>query len=167
MTFTGDCLPDRVQLKNATFDDNVCNVYLEKDLQIDVAQNYTGQVTIECADPKDGRQLTKATATNYQKDLNLTSANAGYLVGYKKTADGKGEYRCLSKEVGVTIERPGECHHQAEGESKDFIVKVDPKSDANLGDRHSSTFGDKNGEIEYLDEQSNVYHAHAGWRPAH
>ena len=141
--------PDRVQLKNATFDDNVCNVYLEKDLQIDVAQNYTGQVTIECADPKDGRQLTKATATNYQKDLNLTSANAGYLVGYKKTTDGK-EYRCLSKLVDVTIEGLENAVIK-EGESKDFTVKVDPKDDANLGEAFID-FGDKNSEIEYKDK---------------
>lgn len=57
--------PCRVQLNHANFDDSVCNVYLEKDRQIDVAQNYTGEVTIECADPSDGRQLTKATETNY------------------------------------------------------------------------------------------------------
>lgn len=142
--------PCRVQLKNATFDDNVCNVYLQKDRQIDVAQNYTGQVTIECADPSDGRQLTKDTETNYQKDLNLTSANAGYLVGYKKTADGKGEYRCLSKEVGVTIENLEDAIIK-EGESKDFTVKVDPKDDAKLGEAFID-FGDKNSEIEYQDK---------------
>lgn len=141
--------PCRVQLNAATFDDNVC-VYLEKDRQIDVAQNYTGQVTIECADPKDGRQLTKATETNYQKDLNLTSANAGYLVGYRKTADGKGEYRCLSKEVGVTIEGLENAAIK-EGESKNFTVKVDPKGDANLGEAIID-FGDKNSEIEYKDK---------------
>uniref|UniRef100_UPI004024EC50 hypothetical protein n=1 Tax=Faecalibacterium sp. TaxID=1971605 RepID=UPI004024EC50 len=139
--------PDRVQLKNATFDDKVCNVYLEKDLQIDVAQNYTGQVTIECKDPKDGRQLTKDTETNYQKDLNLTSANAGYLVGYRKTADGKGEYRCLSKEVGVTVSDP-------EGEVKagnpaKFTVTLAHAGSTGTG---ILTFGDKNGEIEYLDD---------------
>ena len=142
--------PCRVQLNNATFDDNVCNVYLQKNRQIDVAQNYTGQVTIECADPSDGRQLTKATKTNYQKDLNLTSANAGYLVGYKKTADGKGEYRCLSKEVGVTIEGLENADIK-EGKSKDFTVKVDPKGCANLGEAIID-FGDKNGEIEYKDK---------------
>ena len=140
--------PCRVQLKSATFDDNVCNVYLEKDRQIDVAQNYTGQVTIECKDPSDGRQLTKDTETNYQKDLNLTSANAGYLVGYK-TKGGK-EYRCLSKEVGVTIENLEDAIIK-EGESKDFIVKVDPKSDANLGEAFID-FGDKNSEIKYKDK---------------
>ena len=141
--------PCRVQLNAATFDDNVCNVYLEKDRQIDVAQNYTGQVTIECKDPSDGRQLTKATETNYQKDLNLTSANAGYLVGYRKTTDGK-EYRCLSKEVGVTIEGLENADIK-EGKSKDFTVKVDPKGCANLGEAIID-FGDKNGEIEYKDK---------------
>lgn len=140
--------PCRVQLKSATFDDNVCNVYLEEDRQIDVAQNYTGQVTIECADPSDGRQLTKDTETNYQKDLNLTSANAGYLVGYKKTTDGKREYRCLSKEVGVTIEGLEDAAIK-EGESKDFTVTLDHKGSTSTG---ILTFGDKNSEIEYKDE---------------
>ena len=143
--------PCRVQLNNATFDDNVCNVYLQKNRQIDVAQNYTGQVTIECADPSDGRQLTKATKTNYQKDLNLTSANAGYLVGYRKTADGM-EYRCLSKEVGVTISG-------LEGEIKaedtaEFTVTLTHEGSTGTG---ILTFGDKNGEIEYKDEESGEY----------
>ena len=137
--------PYRVQLKNATFDDTVCNVYLEKDLQIDVAQNYTGEVTIECKDPKDGRQLTKATETNYQKDLNLTSANAGYLVGYKKTADG--EYRCLSKTVGVTISGlKGEIKAEDPAE---FTVTLTHENSTGTG---ILTFGDKNSEIEYKDE---------------
>lgn len=139
--------PCRVQLNNANFDDNVCNVYLQKDLQIDVAQTYAGQVTIECADPSDGRQLTKATETNYQKDLNLTSANAGYLVGYRKTADGKKEYRCLSKEVGVTINGlKGEIKAEDPAE---FTVTLDHKDSTGTG---ILTFGDKNGEIEYKDE---------------
>ena len=136
--------PDRVQLNHANFDDKVCNVYLEKDLQIDVAQNYTGQVTIECEDPKDGRQLTKATKTNYQKDLNLTSANAGYLVGYK-TEDGK-EYRCLSKKVGVTVSDPeGEVKA---GDPAEFTVTLTHENSTGTG---ILTFGDKNSEIEYKD----------------
>lgn len=138
--------PCRVQLNAATFDDNVCNVYLEEDRQIDVAQNYTGQVTIECKDPKDGRQLTKATETNYQKDLNLTSADEGYLVGYKKTEDGK-EYRCLSKKVGVTVSGlKGEIKAE---EPAEFTVTLDHKGSTGTG---ILTFGDKNGEIEYKDE---------------
>ena len=139
--------PCRVQLNSATFDDTVCNVYLQKDRQIDVAQNYTGEVTIECEDPKDGRQLTKDTETNYQKDLNLTSANAGYLVGYKKTADGKGEYRCLSKKVGVTISGP-EGDMKAE-DPAEFTVTLTHEGSTGTG---ILTFGDKNSEIEYKDK---------------
>lgn len=137
--------PCRVQLNNATFDDNVCNVYLQKDRQIDVAQTYTGKVTIECADPSDGRQLTKATETNYQKDLNLTSANAGYLVGYKKTDDG--EYRCLSKLVGVTIN--GLKSEIKAEDTAEFTVTLDHAGSTGTG---ILTFGDKNSEIEYKDE---------------
>ena len=138
--------PCRVQLKNATFDDTVCNVYLQKDRQIDVAQNYTGEVTIECADPKDGRQLTKDTETDYQKNLNLTSANEDYLVGYKKTEDGK-EYRCLSKKVGVTISGL-EGSIKAEDPAK-FTVTLTHEKSTGTG---ILTFGDKNSEIEYKDE---------------
>lgn len=137
--------PCRVQLKSATFDDNVCNVYLQKNRQIDVAQNYTGEVTIECADPKDGRQLTKDTETNYQKDLNLTSANAGYLVGYNKTEDGK-EYRCLSKEVGVTIN--GLKSEIKAEDTAEFTVTLTHENSTGTG---ILTFGDKNSEIEYKD----------------
>lgn len=137
--------PSRVQLNSANFDDNVCNVYLGKDRQIDVAQNYTGEVTIECEDPKDGRQLTKDTGTNYQEKLNLTSANAGYLVGYK-TEDGK-EYRCLSKKVGVTINGlKGEIKAEDQAE---FTVTLTHEKSIGTG---ILTFGDKNGEIEYKDE---------------
>ena len=144
--------PCRVQLNNATFDDTVCNVYLQKNRQIDVAQNYTGEVTIECADPSDGRQLTKATETDYQKDLNLTSANAGYLVGYKKTADGKGEYRCLSKEVGVTI---NDLKSEIKAEdTAEFTVTFTHAGSTGTG---ILTFGDKNSEIEYKDEESGAY----------
>ena len=137
--------PCRVQLNHATFDDKVCNVYLQKNRQIDVAQNYTGEVTIECADPKDGRQLTKATETNYQKDLNLTSANEDYLVGYK-TEDGK-EYRCLSKLVGVTIN--GLKSEIKAEDTAEFTVTLDHAGSTGTG---ILTFGDKNSEIEYKDE---------------
>ena len=137
--------PCRVQLKNANFDDTVCNVYLDRNRQIDVAQNYTGQVTIECADPSDGRQLTKATETNYQEKLNLTSANKGYLVGYK-TKDGK-EYRCLSKEVGVTIN--GLKSEIKAEDPAEFTVTLTHEGSTGIG---ILTFGDKNSEIEYKDE---------------
>ena len=137
-----------VVLKNAEFSGNGADIYLNTGKQITIEETFNHNATVACADPKDGRQLTTATTGEYQKNLNLTSANEGYLVGYK-TEDGK-EYRCLSWKVGVTIEGLENAVIK-EGESKDFTVKVDPKGYANLGEAFID-FGDKNSEIEYKDE---------------
>lgn len=140
--------PD-VILKDVQFENNDTDIYLNANQKITIEETFKNNATVDCADPKDGRQLTTATTgTDYQKNLNLTSANAGYLVGYKKTADGKGEYRCLSKEVGVTIEGLEDAAIK-EGESKDFTVTLDHKGSTSTG---ILTFGDKNSEIEYKDE---------------
>lgn len=137
-----------VVLKNAEFSGNGEDIYLNTDKQITIEETFDHNATVACADPKDGRQLTTSTAGTdyYQKKLNLTSANAGYLVGYKKTEDGK-EYRCLSKKVGVTI-------NGLEGAIKaedpaEFTVTLTHAGSTGTG---ILTFGDKNGEIEYKDE---------------
>lgn len=121
-------------------------IYLEKDQKIKISDTYTGNATILCADPKDGRPLTTATTgTEYQKNLNLTSANEDYLVGYK-TEDGK-EYRCLSKKVGVTVSDPeGEVKA---GDPAKFTVTLTHENSTGTG---ILTFGDKNSEIEYKDK---------------
>ena len=137
-----------VVLKDVEFENNDTDIYLNANQKITIEDTFKNNATVGCADPKDGRQLTKDTETEYQEKLNLTSANKGYLVGYK-TEDGK-EYRCLSKEVGVTIEGLENADIK-EGKSKDFTVKVDPKGCANLGEAIID-FGDKNGEIEYKDK---------------
>ena len=139
--------PCRVQLKKATFDDKVCNVYLASNRLIDVDPAYTGLVSIECFDPSDHRQLTKATEPKGQENLNLTSANEGYVVGYRKIP-GSGECRCLSKKVGVTVsglERALKAEDPAE-----FTVTLTHVGSIVIGG--VLTFGDKNGEIEYKDE---------------
>ena len=54
--------------------------------------------------PYEGRQIT--TYTNgkaYQKNLKLTSANSGYVIGYKN--DGRGEYRYLTRGYYVDSEK--------------------------------------------------------------
>ena len=138
-----------VDLKKTTFQGNNIDIYLQEDQVITIESSFKNAATIDCADPKDGRQLTQATEPEGQEKLNLTSANADYLVGYKKTEDGQ-EYRCLSKKVGVTIEGLENAVIK-EGESKNFTVKVDPKGDANLGEAVID-FGNKNSEIEYKDK---------------
>lgn len=141
-----------VVLKNAEFSGNVADIYLNTGKQITIEETFKNNATVDCADPKDGRQLTTSTAGTdyYQKNLNLTSANAGYLVGYK-TEDGK-EYRCLSKKVGVTISDPeGEVKA---GDPAKFTVTLVHTGSTGTG---ILTFGDKNGEIEYQDDNG-VYH---------
>ena len=139
--------PCRVQLKKATFDDKVCNVYLASNRLIDVDPAYTGQVSIECFDPSDHLQLTKATEPEGQENLNLTSANEGYVVGYR-WIPGSGECRCLSKKVGVTVSGLGDAL-KAE-DPAEFTVTLTHVGRIVMGS--VLTFGDKNGEIEYKDE---------------
>ena len=142
-----DGKPD-VILRNVQFENNDTDIYLNANQKITIEETFKNNATVDCADPKDGRQLTTSTAGTdyYQKNLNLTSANKGYLVGYKKTEDGQ-EYRCFSKKVGVTIsDLKGEIKAE---KSAEFTVTLDHKGSTGTG---ILTFGDKNGEIEYLDD---------------
>ena len=140
--------PD-VILRNVQFENNGTDIYLGLGQKITIEKTFKNNATIICYEPMDGDQLTTSTTgTEYQKDLNLTSADEDYLVAYKKTESG--EYRYLAKKVGVTIEGLENADIK-EGESKDFTVKVDPKGCANLGEAIID-FGDKNGEIEYKDK---------------
>ena len=134
-----------VDLKKTTFQGNNIDIYLQEDQVITIESSFKNAATIDCADPKDGRQLTKATETDYQKNLNLTSANAGYLVGYK-TENGK-EYRCLSKKVGVTIN--GLKSEIKAEDPAEFTVTLTHENSTGIG---ILTFGDKNSEIEYKDK---------------
>ena len=135
-----------VDLKKTTFQGNNIDIYLQEDQVITIESSFKNAAIIDCADPKDGRQLTTATTgAKYQKDLNLTSANEGYLVGYK-TEDGK-EYRCLSKKVGVTISGlDGEIKAE---DTAEFTVTLTHENSTGIG---ILTFGDKNSEIEYKDK---------------
>lgn len=144
--------PD-VILKDVQFENNDTDIYLNANQKITIEETFKNNATVDCADPKDGRQLTTSTAGTdyYQKNLNLTSANKGYLVDYKKTTDGQ-EYRCFSKLVGVTIsDLKGEIKAE---ESAEFTVTLSHAGSTGNG---ILTFGSKNGEIEYKDK-TGAYH---------
>ena len=134
-----------VILKDVQFESNDTDIYLNTNQKITIEETFKNNATVDCADPKDGRQLTTATTgTDYQKNLNLTSANEDYLVGYK-TKDGK-EYRCLSKKVGVTIN--GLKSEIKAEDPAEFTVTLTHENSTGIG---ILTFGDKNSEIEYKD----------------
>ena len=135
-----------VILTGVQFENNVTDIYLDANQKITIEETFKNNATVDCADPKDGRQLTTATTgTDYQKNLNLTSANEDYLVAYKKTESG--EYHYLAKKVGVTISGlKGEIKAEDPAE---FTVTLTHEGSTGTG---ILTFGDKNGEIEYKDE---------------
>ena len=134
-----------VVLKDVQFENNDTDIYLNANQKITIEETFDHNATVACADPSDGLQLTTATTGEYQKKLNLTSANEGYLVGYK-TEDGK-EYRCLSKLVDVTVSDPeGEVKA---GDPAKFTVTLTHENSTGTG---ILTFGDKNSEIEYKDK---------------
>ena len=136
--------PD-VILKDVQFENNDTDIYLNANQKITIEETFKNNATVDCADPSDGRQLTTATTGEYQKKLNLTSVNAGYLVGYKKTESG--EYHYLAKKVGVTISGlKGEIKAEDPAE---FTVTLTHAGSTGTG---ILTFGDKNSEIEYKDK---------------
>ena len=140
-----------VTLKNADQLGKTYNVYLSENQKITIDDAYTKEVTVKCADPYDQRPITNATTGTNQKKLNIKLMDEGYLVGYNKTEDGK-EYRCLSKKVGVTVSGL-EGSIKAE-DPAEFTVTLTHENSTGTG---ILTFGDKNSEIEYKDEESGEY----------
>ena len=140
--------PNVILSGDVQFENNDTDIYLNANQKITIEETFKNNATVDCADPKDGRQLTTSTTGTdyYQKNLNLTSANKGYLVDYKKTTDGQ-EYRCFSKKVGVTIN--GLKSEIKAEDPAEFTVTLTHENSTGTG---ILTFGDKNGEIEYKDE---------------
>ena len=98
-----------IKLKNVTFENNKTDIYLSNDsstptnapqVELDEGTKDTaGAITVQVANPADGVQITtKTTGKDYQQSLKLASKNDGWLIGYKKDADG--EYRYLTKREG-------------------------------------------------------------------
>ena len=99
-----------IELKNVTFEDNETDIYLKNDsstpanapqVELDEdTKDTAGAITVQVANPAEGVQITtKTTGKDYQQNLKLTSKNDGWLIGYKKDADGDadGEYRYLTR----------------------------------------------------------------------
>lgn len=95
-------------IKNVTFEGNDTDIYLHSreygNPYVTIDPTFTGEAKIEVQDPYEGRQITTNTfGKAYQKNLKLTSANPGYVIGYKK--DYRGEYRYLTRGYYVDSEK--------------------------------------------------------------
>ena len=110
-----DCLVDKKHelfIKNVTFEGNDTDIYLPsgKDSEkygnpyVTIDPTFTSEAKIEVQDPYEGRRITTYThGKAYQKNLKLTSANPGYVIGYKN--DYRGEYRYLTRGYYVDSEK--------------------------------------------------------------
>ena len=110
-----DCQVDKkheLVIKNVTFEGNDTDIYLSSgeyseefgNPYVTIDPTFTSEAKIEVKNPYEGRRIT--TYTNgkaYQKNLKLTSANSGYVIGYKN--DYRGEYRYLTRGYYVDSEK--------------------------------------------------------------
>ena len=93
-----------VTLKNAAFENNTqSNIHLGADQTINIKKTFTGTATILTDDPSRGRHITLENEDlSYQNKLKLFSMNSGYIIGYKRDANGV-EYRYLADANGNIV----------------------------------------------------------------
>lgn len=93
-----------VTLKNATFEDNTqSNIHLGAGQKINIKKTFTGTAKILTDDPSLGRHITLENEDlSYQNKLKLFSMNPGYIIGYKRDANGV-EYRYLADANGNIV----------------------------------------------------------------
>lgn len=93
-----------VTLKNAAFENNTqSNIHLGAGQNINIKKTFTGTATILTDDASLGRHITLENEDlSYQKKLKLFSMNSGYIIGYKRDANGV-EYRYLADANGNIV----------------------------------------------------------------
>ena len=131
----GDGTPS-VTLKNAEFNNNTNDIYLNANQMITIEDTFTDTATVKVADAVPDRQITTSN-TNGQEKLKLIS-NDGYLVAYDST----GNYRYLAEKTAgkytVTAEHATAAADLGSGEetlysytevdagTTDITLKADP-----------------------------------------
>lgn len=92
-----------VTLNQATFENNTNDVHLCDGQTINIKKTFTGTATILTDDPSRGRHITLENEDlSYQNKLKLFSMNSGYIIGYKRDANGV-EYRYLADANGNIV----------------------------------------------------------------
>ena len=96
------------------------NYYQDSDLPVDleITEDFTHKAVVDATDIEEGLQVTTKTATHYQKDLKLVSADPNYIIDYQKNDDGT-EYRYFNtREMGKYYVNPINATMTADGEEK-------------------------------------------------
>ena len=94
----------KLTLKNITienagssrdFSDILLDNYYPAPVDLEITEDFTHKAVVDARHINDGLQVTTKTATNYQKNLKLVSADPNYIIAYQK--DGDGEFRYFNK----------------------------------------------------------------------
>lgn len=98
-----DAGDSEIDLKAVTFENNTDDISLGKDQQINIKKSFAGTAKIRVDDPARGRHITLENEDlSYQNKLKLFSMNSGYIIGYKRDANGV-EYRYLADANGNIV----------------------------------------------------------------
>lgn len=98
-----DAGDSEIDLKAVTFENNTDDISLGNDQQINIKKSFVGTAKIRVDDPARGRQITTDNEDlSYQNKLKLVSKNSGYIIGYKRDANGV-EYRYLADANGSIV----------------------------------------------------------------
>lgn len=98
-----DAGDSEIDLKAVTFENNTDDISLGNDQQINIKKSFAGTAKIRVDDPARGRQITTDNEDlSYQNKLKLFSMNSGYIIGYKRDANGV-EYRYLADANGNIV----------------------------------------------------------------
>ena len=125
-----DAGDSEIDLKAVTFEDNTDDISLGNDQQINIKKSFVGTAKIRVDDPARGRQITTDhEGSPYQNKLKLFSMNSGYIIGYKRGADGV-EYRYLAPANGkiVTAENAKATANIGAGEQELDTTTVVPEN---------------------------------------
>ncbi len=98
-----DAGDSEIDLKAVTFENNTDDISLGNDQQINIKKSFVGTAKIRVDDPAPGRQITTNNEDlSYQNKLKLVSRNSGYIIGYKRDANGV-EFRYLAPANGNIV----------------------------------------------------------------
>ncbi len=65
------------------FSDILLNNYRPGPVDFEITEDFTHKAVVDATDIEEGLQVTTKTATHYQKDLKLVSADLKYIIDYK------------------------------------------------------------------------------------
>ena len=87
-------------------------------VHLEITKEFTHKAVVDATEIEEGLQVTTKTATHYQKDLKLVSADPNYIIDYQKN-DGGTEYRYFNtREMGKYYVNPINATMTADGEEK-------------------------------------------------